>query len=168
MVQAHRQVVGEIRVLGLRAERLEVLLLRLRPAPLLRKLVAEREVEDMRGRIVGEHELDPAFSRHGIDPSGTQRNQRGVRMRIARVGLQQAYIRRLGGLEATGAHVQRRHAEQGVAVRRFLAQRLLISVRAIARSPATYALYAEPTFGCTWGTERVLAISVAEGVAGRG
>ena len=126
VVEAHREVVGEVGVVRLGGEGLEVLLLRLGPAPLLRELVAEREIEHVRARVLGQHRLHAALRGHRVGAPGAQRDERRLRVGVARVGLQQAQVGGLGGLEASGAHVDRGEAEQRVAVRRLLAQRLLV------------------------------------------
>ena len=78
-----------IRVLRIRGEGLEVLLLRLGPSPLLRVLVAEREIEHVRVRMLREHRSSPG-SRPAPDRCcPAQRDQAGLRMRVARVGSQQ-------------------------------------------------------------------------------
>src|SRR3954471_13663924 len=61
VVEAHGEVVGEVGVVGLGDVGLEVFLLRLRPAPLARELVAEREIERVRARISRKHRLDTAL-----------------------------------------------------------------------------------------------------------
>src|SRR5512134_588501 len=54
MIEADGEVVGEVGVVGLGGIRLEVLLLRFRPAALLGELVAEGEIEDVSAGILGE------------------------------------------------------------------------------------------------------------------
>ena len=86
MVEAHGEVVGEIGVVGLGGEGLEIFLLRFRPASLLGELVAEREVQHVRAGVVGEHRLDTRLGRHRVDASAAQRDQRCLRVRVARIG----------------------------------------------------------------------------------
>src|SRR5687768_3679962 len=99
VVEADGEVVGEVGVVRVGGEGLEVLLLRLGPAALLRELVAEGEVEHVRRRVCGQHGLHAAFGRYRVDARAAQRDQPGLRMRIARIGLQQPQVGRLRGLE---------------------------------------------------------------------
>src|SRR5262245_43482313 len=126
LVEAHRKVEGEIGVFRIRRERLEVLLLRLGPAALLRELVAEREVQYVRPRIGGKQALYAALRGERVEAARPQGDQPGVRMRVVRVGSEQAQISRLRRLVAPGAHVDRRKPEQRIAVARVLAQRAQI------------------------------------------
>src|SRR5687767_15688729 len=67
VVQAHCQVVREVGVVRVGGKRLEILLLGFGPAALLRKLVAQGEVEHVRRRVRGEHRLDAALGRYRVD-----------------------------------------------------------------------------------------------------
>src|SRR5262245_1307315 len=101
LIEAHREVEGEIGVFRIRGERLEVLLLRLGPAPLLRELVAEREVQHVRPRIGGEQALHAALRGERVEAARPQGDQPGVRMRVVRVGGEQAQVGRFRGLVAS-------------------------------------------------------------------
>src|SRR5687767_10625214 len=75
VIQAHREVVGEVGVFRLAGEGAEVFLLRLGPAPLLRELVAQREVEHVRAGVVGEHRFDAGLGGERVGAPGAQRHQ---------------------------------------------------------------------------------------------
>ena len=83
MIQAHRDVVGEVRVVRIRRVGLEVGLLRLGPAALASVFVAEREIKHVRARILSEQRLDPAFGRDRVGQVAAQREQSGLRVRVA-------------------------------------------------------------------------------------
>ena len=61
MVQAYRDVVGVIRVVGIGGEGLEIGLLRLGPPALLGILVAESEIQHIRLAVGGNQRFDPAL-----------------------------------------------------------------------------------------------------------
>src|SRR5688572_21911609 len=76
LVQAHREVIGEVGVVRLGAVRPEVFLLRFGPSPLLRELVTEGEIEHVRARVVGQHRFHPALRGQRIGAPGAQRDER--------------------------------------------------------------------------------------------
>jgi hypothetical protein len=95
--------------------RFRVRTLGLIPAPLPRVLIAEAEVQHARFRVVRKQRLDPALDLQRIEALRTQRKQAGMRVRVARVVLQQAPVVRLGLAGAPRARLDRGDAEQRIA-----------------------------------------------------
>src|SRR5688572_14485623 len=126
VVQADRQVVREVRVLRVGGKGPEVCRLRFRPAALLGELVTEGEVQRLGVRIGGKHGLYAAFSGKRVQAACAQRDKRRLRMRVSRIGLQQAQVDPFGRLEAPGAHVDRCKPEKRIAVAALVAQRSLV------------------------------------------
>src|SRR4051812_8223588 len=126
MVEAHGEVVGQIRVVRVCDVGLEIFLLRLGPAVLGGELVAKGEVKRVRAWIGGNQYLHAAFGDQRIAAPGAKRDQRGLRVAVARIDLQRTQVQRFGALIARAAYLQRSKAEQRVAVGRLVAQRVFV------------------------------------------
>src|SRR3954469_866264 len=120
VVEADRKVESEVRVVWIRGHGLEVGLLRLGPATLLRELVAQGEMQHVGARIGREQVLHAALGGERIEAARAQGEQARLGVRVAGIVLQHAQVGAFRRLVSPGADIGRGQAEQRVSVARIV------------------------------------------------